>query len=349
MGRIKIFINGYGNIGRRLATAISSDKDLELVGIAKYSLDNRINEALEKGYNIYVPETLLQQFKDNKYPVAGTILDAINACDLVIDAAKEGIGYTNRKNYYEPNRKPAIFQGGEERYGEQAVADMIHNSRVNYDKAFNKKYVIQGSCNVSGMGRIMKPLLERYGDDIHRFDVTLIRRWADLEDSKSVKDSIEWDKSPHHQNDVKDFLPEVNLFVEAYKVPSRMMHLHQMFIRFKKDAPSKDNITEVFRKEFGISVIESAKGTADVRKKAIELGFAHGDTNMVHIHNEMTRVQGDIVKIAYSDDQTGMVIPENHMLLQSMMMQKPRNESLSITDKLFNINKKKQILEEEFR
>ena len=65
---------------------------------------------------------------------------------------------------------------------------MIHNSRVNYDKAAGKSYVMQGSCNVSGMGRIMQPLIEKFGDDILRYDVNLIRRWADLEDSKEVKD-----------------------------------------------------------------------------------------------------------------------------------------------------------------
>ena len=83
----------------------------------------------------------------------------------------------------------------------------------------------------------MQPMIEKFGDKIQRYDVTLIRRWADLEDKKEVKDSIEWDKNPHHQDDVKSFLPSVKLYVEAYKVPSRMMHLHQMIIRFKDKVP----------------------------------------------------------------------------------------------------------------
>ena len=36
---------------------------------------------------------------------------------------------------------------------------MIHNSRVNYEKAGSRTYVIQGSCNVSGMGRIIQPMI----------------------------------------------------------------------------------------------------------------------------------------------------------------------------------------------
>ncbi len=345
----KLFINGYGNIGRRLATGYSQDNEIDLIGIAKYSYDEKVNEAVERGYNIYIPENLIQVFKQNKVNFSGTIKDAIADSDIVIDASKEGLGFKNKKDFYQPYQKKAIFQGGEERHGEFSVAKIIHNSRVNYDKVKGLDYVIQGSCNVSGMGRVMQPLIENFGNEIKRYDVILIRRWADLEDTKEVKDSIEWDKQPHHQEDVKDFIPNANLYVDAYKVPSRMMHIHQMSIRFKTKAPSKDKIIEIFQNEFGVSILNSANGTADVRKRAMQLGFIHGDTNMVHIHNEVTRSQDDVLKIIYSDDQTGMVIPENHLLLQSMLFDRPKNEALKNTDRIFKITQKKKILEEEFK
>ncbi len=348
MALVRIFINGYGNIGRRLASALSADKEIQFVGIAKYTVDDKVKEALDNRYGIYVPDEMLSAFKEKGYGVTGTLKDAVAACDLVVDAAKEGGGYANKMALYEPMKKPAIFQGGEDRHGEQAVADMIHNSRVNYAKAAGRTYVIQGSCNVSGMGRIMQPLIEKFGPRIKRYDVSLIRRWADLEDTKPVKDSIEWDRHPHHQDDVKDFIPDANLYVDAFKVPSRMMHLHHMIIRFDK-APTKDEILECYRKEFGVAILNSAKGTADVRKKAMELGFAHGDTNMVHVHEDILRVQEDTVKLGYSDDQTGMVIPENHLLIQSMVFKRPRDEALQRTDNLFQMSKKRKILEQEFK
>jgi glyceraldehyde-3-phosphate dehydrogenase (NAD(P)+) (phosphorylating) len=346
---VRVFINGYGNIGRRLASALSLDKEIQLVGIAKYTIDDRVKEALGNRFSVFVPSEMIDGFKQEGYSVAGTVKEAVKQSDIVIDAAKEGGGYENKKSIYEPMKKPAIFQGGEDRHGDRAVADMIHNSRVNYSKAAGKLYVIQGSCNVSGMGRIMQPLIEKFGDRIMRYDVELIRRWADLEDTKAVKDSIEWDRDPHHQDDVKDFIPDANLYVDAFKVPSRMMHLHQMFIRFNGKAPTKDQILECYRKEFGVSIISSARGTGEVRKKALELGFAHGDTNMVHIHQDILRVQDDMVKLAYSDDQTGMVIPENHLLLQSMIFKRSREDALKRTDNLFQIAKKRSVLEEEFR
>ena len=341
----KVFVNGYGNIGRRLASALSRDNEISLLGIAKYTIDEQILEDLKNKFDIYVPENLALKYKSL---IAGSIEEAVSACDLVLDAAREGEGYSNKIRFYQPLKKPAIFQGGEERHGDRAVAKMIHNSRVNYDEASGKQYVIQGSCNVSGMGKVMQPLMESFGDEIRRYDVTLVRRWADLEDSKEVKDSIQWDKNPHHQEDVKDFIPHANLYVEAFKVPSRMMHLHQMIVRFRSKAPTRDRILDLFAKEFAVAILNSAKGTADVRMKAIELGFEHGDTNMVHIHQDVLRVQEETLKIVYSDDQTGLVIPENHLLLQSMILRRPRSEAVKRTDKLFRISDKKRLLEREF-
>jgi glyceraldehyde-3-phosphate dehydrogenase (NAD(P)) len=346
---VKLFINGYGNIGRRLATAISLDRDINLIGVAKYSADERAKEAISNGYKVFIPQSLEKDFINKKLEFDGYIEEAIERSDIVIDASKEGLGFKNKQKFYLPMKKMAVFQGGEDRQGKYSVADIIHNSRVNYDKIADEPYVIQGSCNVSGMGRIMQPLIEKFGNRIRRFDVTLIRRWADLEDSKEVKDSIEWDKNPHHQDDVKSFLPTVNLYVESYKAPSRMMHLHQMFVRFKTRAPSKDEIITCLENEFGISFLTSARGTADVRKKALEMGFVHGDTNMVHIHQEVMRSQDDILKILYSDDQTGMVIPENHLLIQSMIFKRSKEKALQNTDKIFQISKKRKILEEEFK
>ena len=346
---VKVFINGYGNIGRRIATAFSQDKEIQFIGVGKYSVDDRVKDAVDRNFPLYVPANMVSKFKEKGFPVSGNISNAIMESDIVIDAAKDGYGYDNKVNLYEPLNKAAIFQGGEDNTGDKKVADVIHNSRVNYKDMFKKKYVIQGSCNVSGMGRILQPMIEKYGSEIERYDVTLIRRSADLEDLKEVKDSIEWDKNPHHQDDVKSFLPTVNLYVEAYKVPSRMMHLHQMTVRFKSVAPDKESFLDIYEKEFGVAILSNARGTGDIRKKAIDLGFEHGDTNMVHIHSDTIRTQDDTLKLLYSDDQTGMVIPENYLLFQSMLYGRPARDAYRRTDAIFHIDKKRKTLEEEFK
>ncbi|MDQ5842441.1 MAG: type II glyceraldehyde-3-phosphate dehydrogenase, partial [Thermoproteota archaeon] len=70
---VKIFINGYGNIGRRLASALAADKEMQLVGVAKYSIDEKVKEALENHYDVYVPSEEIRSFKEQGYNVTGSI------------------------------------------------------------------------------------------------------------------------------------------------------------------------------------------------------------------------------------------------------------------------------------
>lgn len=344
----KVFVNGYGSIGSRITQFIADDSDIELVGVGKYSPDEKVRDALSRGFNVYVPKNKLELFKN--FNVSGTIEDAVEKSDLVIDAALGGQGFLNKKNLYEPKNMRAIFQGGETIAGEKAVADLIFNSRVNYEEAFDKKYVMQGSCNVTGMGRILQPLREKYGKKIKRFDATLIRRWADLEDLKTeVKDSIEWSRKPHHQDDVKSYMgKDTPLFVRAFKVPTRQMHLHLLDIRFNYAAPKPSEILDLFRNEYGVATLYAAKGTKDIRDFAESTKFTFKDTNMIHIHADLLEVQDDTVKITYSDDQTGVVVPENHLLMQAMLFKRSRHDAFKHTENLFHLEEKKKLLEQHF-
>src|SRR6478736_6394388 len=105
----KVFVNGYGSIGSRITQFIADDKDVEVVGVGKYSPDDKITDAISRGFHVYVPETKIDAFKN--YKISGTIEKIISECDLVIDAAPGGVGYTNKKTLYEPKNIRAIFQG----------------------------------------------------------------------------------------------------------------------------------------------------------------------------------------------------------------------------------------------
>ena len=69
---------------------------------------------------------------------------------------------------------------------------------------------------------------------------------------------------------------------------------------------------------------------------------------MIHIHANMTQKIDDTIQIMYSDDQTGIVIPENHMLMQAMLFEKSYDDASKHTEKLFNMSKKKELLESNF-
>ncbi|MGI0072343.1 MAG: type II glyceraldehyde-3-phosphate dehydrogenase [Nitrosotalea sp.] len=345
----RVFVNGYGSIGSRIAQFIADDHDIEVVGIGKYSPDEKVKDALSRGFKVYVPKNKLDSFKNFK--IAGTIEDIVQKCDLVIDASPGGVGHMNKKTLYEPKNTRVIFQGGEKITGDKAVAALIFNSRVNYEKAFDKQFVMQGSCNVTGMGRILQPLKEKYGNKIKRFDAVLLRRWADLEDLKTeVKDSIEWTRKPHHDEDVKSYMGiDTPLFIRVFKVPTRQMHVHLMDIRFNGPAPSASEITDIYKNEYGVATLYGVRGTKDIRDFAESIKFNFKDTNMIHIHADVTEVQDDVVKITYSDDQTGIVVPENHLLMQAMLFKRKREDAFRHTEELFHMEEKKRLLEEHFK
>ena len=344
----KVFVNGYGSIGSRIVSFLKDDPEVIVMGVGKHTPDDKVVEAISKGLDVYVPESKLDSFSN--YKISGSIESALNKSDLVIDASPGGMGYKNKKSLYEPKNIPAIYQGGETTVGSESVSDLLFNSRANYDSALAKKHVMQGSCNVTGMGKILEPLRDRFCDRLVRFDVTLIRRWADLEQTdKSISDTIEMAEKPHHGDDVKEYFGrDAPLYVRAIKVPTRQMHLHIMDIRFKDLAPKPSEIHEIFTDEFGVATLWTANGTKDVRDYAKNMGFNFTDTNMIHIHANMTTSIGDTVQMMYSDDQTGIVIPENHMLMQAMLLGKSYQEAFTHTESIFHMGEKKQKLQEHF-
>lgn len=344
----KVFVNGYGSIGRRISQFISDDSEIEVIGVGKYSPDENVIKAISNGFSVFVPKKKLDLF--NKYKISGTIEKALDECDLVIDASPSGHGFLNKKNLYEPKNISAIYQGGETVFGENAVSDLLFNSRSNYNHAIGKKHVMQGSCNVTGMGRILQPLREKYGDALLRFDVILVRRWADLDQTdKELKDTIEWSENPHHGDDVKSYMgKDTPLFLRAIKVPTRQMHLHILDIRFKNTTPNLSDFLDTFKNEYGVAILHTAKGTKEVRDFADSMKFSFKDTNMIHIHANMLESIGDTIKMMYSDDQTGIVIPENHLLMQAMLFGKNYEDAFRHTEELFHMNEKKKSLEEFF-
>ena len=52
----KIFVNGYGSIGSRIAKFIKDDSDLAVIGIGKHSPDEKVQSVIYDGFSVYVPE-----------------------------------------------------------------------------------------------------------------------------------------------------------------------------------------------------------------------------------------------------------------------------------------------------
>ena len=85
MKKVKVGVVGYGVIGIRLATGVSMQEDMELVGVADVGLTLSVRALLERGmpYDFYlaVPENR-KQLEDHGVPIAGTLEDLVQMrCD----------------------------------------------------------------------------------------------------------------------------------------------------------------------------------------------------------------------------------------------------------------------------
>ena len=107
----KVFVNGYGSIGSRIAKFAKEDSDIDVIGIGKHTPDEKVQRAIDDGFLVYVPEDKNDIFKN--YNISGSIESVLDDCDLVVDASPGGKGFLNKKNIYEPRDIKAIFQGGE--------------------------------------------------------------------------------------------------------------------------------------------------------------------------------------------------------------------------------------------
>jgi glyceraldehyde-3-phosphate dehydrogenase (NAD(P)) len=131
MNQVKVGVNGYGVIGKRVADAVVMQPDMELVGVADVATDYRIALAATRGYPIFgsTPAAVVEQTEAGLAPIGG-LSDLLERADVIVDAAPKRVGAAN-KAAYEAAGVKAIFQGGEshELTGTSFVA------QANYEEA----------------------------------------------------------------------------------------------------------------------------------------------------------------------------------------------------------------------
>lgn len=111
--KIRVAVNGYGVIGKRVAAAVQLQPDMELVGVGDVVRDYRVKTAVVLGLPIYasLPDKA-SEMKAAGIPVVGTLDDLLAQVDVVVDCTPKGIGARNLENYRAAGVK-AVVQGGE--------------------------------------------------------------------------------------------------------------------------------------------------------------------------------------------------------------------------------------------
>lgn len=342
--KLKISINGYGTIGKRIAEAIIRHPFLTLVGVGKYTPDHKSLLACEKGLPLFAPKKVMKQFSDKGIKVRGSIEEMVKLSDVIIDCSTAGKGFRN-KGLYASYGKKAVFQGGEPK----GIAELSFNSRSNFNEALGKRYIRIVSCNTTALCRMIKPIMENY--ELKSVEAILLRRSSDPGDDKGgLVNSILWSSSPsHHGEDVKSVLGEFQISTSAFTVPHTLAHLIHLTFSFNEETPTKEEVRLLFKNEARVCVLESASSTSQIVEAARDLGLRRYDTYAVHLL--MNTFHGDYDKISFSIvvPQESIVIPENidALVAQSNLMEK--QETQKLTERILGIDLIKEQMEKIFR
>jgi glyceraldehyde-3-phosphate dehydrogenase (NAD(P)) len=335
MSKVKVAINGYGTIGKRVADAVAVQDDMEIVGIAKTRPNYEAFVAHDKGYDVYTLADRVDDMKKAGIPAAGSIDDMIAEADVVVDCTPGGIGEKN-KALYEKAGVKAMWQGGEK----HELAGCSFNAEANYEEALGRDFVRVVSCNTTGLCRVIYPLDQEYG--VKKVRVTLMRRSADPNDVKHgpinaiIPNPITLPS--HHGPDVKSVIPHINIASTAVKLPTTLMHLHTLNIEMEKDCSTED-VKALFAKQPRVRMIGQGIGsTAEIMELGKDMGRPRGDMweNCVW-EDSVTMYEGELY-FFQAIHQESDVIPENVDAIRAMTeIEKDGAKSIAKTNKAMGL------------
>jgi glyceraldehyde-3-phosphate dehydrogenase (NAD(P)) len=335
---IKVGVNGYGTIGGRVADAVSKQKDMELVGVTKYTPDYRAQIAIEKGMQIYLASADgASKFEKAKIPTKGTLQELMKKVDVMIEATGEEVA-SGYKDIYDNARVRAIFEGGEE----HELTGFSFNANCDYDGAKGRRFVRVVSCNTTGLCRTLHALKTNFG--VKKARAVLARRAADPQEvGKGPIDAVVPDPitlPSHHGPDVMTVLPDINITTMAIKIPTTHMHLHSLIVTLDKKTTAED-VVAALQRENRVMVVEGKMGfksTAHVIDWARWKGRPRNDVYEAVVWKESVTIVDDTdVYMFLGVQQESIVVPENVDAIRAIMGTASQEESVKMTNSTLDI------------
>ena len=110
--RIRVAVNGYGVIGKRVADAVVRQPDMQLLGIADLDTSWRLRTAQAKGYPLFAAvDERVAAMREAGFDIAGALDDLLQDADVIVDCTPKGIAAKNAERYRERGTR-FIVQGG---------------------------------------------------------------------------------------------------------------------------------------------------------------------------------------------------------------------------------------------
>tara|TARA_R110002072_G_scaffold166080_1_gene319297 strand:+ start:4480 stop:5502 length:1023 start_codon:yes stop_codon:yes gene_type:complete len=310
MRKIKVAVNGYGVIGKRVADAIILQDDMVLVGVCDVVSDWRIKIAIEKGYSVFAfDNTYKNQMLEAGIPIVGTLEELISEADIVVDCTPKKIAIGNINKYKDEHLK-FIVHGGEK----HEITGHSFSAENNYETAIGRESTRVVSCNTTSILRTLTAL-KKVGL-LKKARGTLLRRATDPWESHLggiMNTLVPEQEIPSHQGpDAKTVDPQLDVITTAVKVPQTLSHLHYWNVQLTKKA-SKEEVLAAFSSSSRTLLINHEDGlTANntIKEWMLAKGRPYGDMYEVALWQDMLKVVDDELFYAYVVDNQAIVIPE---------------------------------------
>lgn len=336
---VRVAVNGYGVIGKRVADAVAAQDDMVLSGIADVATDWRVAAASAKGYRVHgaTPDHS-RAMEDAGLAVAGDLDDLLPDADIVVDCTPKKVAAGNIPRYRERGLR-FIVQGGEE----HAVTGHSFSAENNYVSALGRDATRVVSCNTTSVVRTLTAL--KRGGLLKRARGTLLRRATDPWESHLggiMNTLVPEPEIPSHQGpDAQSVDPDLDVVTMAVKVPETLAHLHYWSVQLTREA-SKAEVLAALRTSSRIAFIRMADGLAApnaIKELMADLARPHDNLYEVALWEDMLSVQGDEVFYAYMVDNQAIVIPETIDAIRALTELEPdgaasirkTNEALGVT------------------
>lgn len=336
--KVRVAVNGYGVIGKRIADAVVAQEDMELVGVADVVTDWRIKVAVAKGYPVYAstPQAAVEM-RAAGIPVTGNLDNLLSKIDVIADATPKKVASANFEKYKAAGVK-SIFQGGEkhELTGHSFVA------QANYATAIGRNATRVVSCNTTSIVRTLSAL--KHAGLLKKARGVLVRRATDPweSDHSGIMNTVVPEKTiPSHQGpDAQTVDSDLDVVTIALVAAHTTSHLHAWSVELTRPA-SKEEVLAAFRAAPRIAFLRMSEGMVALNSTLellSDLGRPRGDMWEVGLWEDGLTVNGNELFYNYQVYNQAIVVPETIDAIRALTgVVKEGRESIRMTDEVLGL------------
>ena len=296
MTNIRVAVNGYGVIGKRVADAVKAMPDMELVGVADVATDWRVRTSIGHDIPVFAAtEEAEAAMRAAEVPLAGRLEDLLGQVDAVVDTTPKGVAATNLDRYRD--HRSFLCRPGELRHGPgpghyQGGLVQHHEHRPGARRAARRK----------------APCSRPRGPDSARHRPGGVPSRRDNEHGRA--------RAVHplpSGPDARTVLPDLDVVTMAAMAAHTQSHNHYWTLQLTRTA-SRDEVLDALRAAPRLAFIRMADGLVALNTTVElmrDLGRPRGDMWEVALWEDVLTVEGDEAYLNYQVYNEAIVVPES--------------------------------------